>query len=184
MLEQVQAETSGDKVKLGNIIEALQGRGFGPVLLVPALIALLPTGGIPGVPSTCGILIFLVATQMVVGQKNPWMPSILKNVDFSRDKLNSAIDKAKPFTRKIDRWFNPRLQFLIQDPMNRVIALLCAVIGLSMIPLEIIPFAAAIPSLSIIFAAIGLTTKDGLVALIALIAFTGSAYLCITTFLL
>ena len=46
---------SGDTTSLGEVIERFEDRGFGPLLLMPALIALLPTGAIPGVPTLCGI---------------------------------------------------------------------------------------------------------------------------------
>ena len=41
----------GDRVSLGEVVEALGNRGDGPFLLVPALIEMSPVGGILGVPT-------------------------------------------------------------------------------------------------------------------------------------
>lgn len=48
LLNQMEDEQEG-KTRLGDVIARFEDRGFGPLLLMPALIALLPTGAIPGV---------------------------------------------------------------------------------------------------------------------------------------
>ncbi|MEZ5477657.1 MAG: exopolysaccharide biosynthesis protein [Thiolinea sp.] len=163
----MRAEAEGEELQLGSVVEALEGRGFGPILLAPALLALLPTGGIPGVPTTAGIIIFLVAIQMVFGKTSPWLPKRLREFSFSRDRFNSMLDKVLPVTRKLDAWFHTRLETLTRSPFNRVLALCCALLGLSMIPLELLPFAAAIPAAAIVLIALGLSTRDGVLILLA-----------------
>ena len=54
--------------------------------------------------------------------------------------------------------------------------------GLLMIPLELIPMAAAIPALAIIFAAIGLSTRDGIMLVLALVLFSVAGYWAGTEF--
>ncbi len=71
VLQRLQQEAEADNVAVGTLVDALNSRGFGPLLLAPALIALLPTGGIPGVPSLCGVLIFLIAIQGSMGDRSP-----------------------------------------------------------------------------------------------------------------
>lgn len=184
ILEQIRESTSDQAIELGDVVKQLQSRGFGPILLAPALIALLPTGAIPGVPSACGIMIFLVAIQMVFGQTHPWLPKKLKQLEFSRERFTKATSQAKPYTQKIDRWLRPRLNFLTDEPFNRITALACALIGLAMIPLELVPFAAAVPALAIALAAIALSTKDGILMVIASVVFIIALYLLINNFLL
>ena len=177
VLESVKENAEGEKVELGEVVEHLENRGFGPILLAPALVALLPTGAIPGIPSACGILIFLIAIQMAWGKKHPWLPKRLKSIGFSQDKLGTVIDKATPYTKKVDRWFKPRVSILSEGIVKRAVAVLCALAGLVMIPLELVPFAVMLPAFSIVLAAVGLSTEDGIVISIASIIMVSSFYL-------
>ncbi|GAA4356096.1 exopolysaccharide biosynthesis protein [Kangiella marina] len=177
VLQSVKENASGEKVELGEVVEHLENRGFGPILLAPALVALFPTGAIPGIPSACGILIFLIAIQMVWGKKHPWLPQKLKSIGFSQDKLAQVIDKSSPYTQKVDRWFKPRVSVLSQGVVKRLVALLCALAGLIMIPLELVPFAVMLPAFAIVLAAVGLSTEDGVVITLASLIMMGSFYL-------
>lgn len=177
VLESVKENAEGEKVELGEVVEHLENRGFGPILLAPALVALLPTGAIPGIPSACGILIFLIAIQMAWGKKHPWLPKRLKSIGFSQDKLGTVIDKATPYTKKVDRWFKPRVSILSEGIVKRAVAVLCALAGLVMIPLELVPFAVMLPAFAIVLAAVGLSTEDGIVIFIASIIMVSSFYL-------
>ncbi|GAB4199088.1 MAG: exopolysaccharide biosynthesis protein [Wenzhouxiangellaceae bacterium] len=177
VLEAVVDASDDDEVALCEIVDQLENRGFGPILLAPALIVLLPTGAIPGIPTACGTLIFLIALQMVWSDQSPWLPKRLKQVSFSHEKLSKAVQRIKPYTQKIDRCFKPRLTLLVEPPFSRVIATLIGLVGLSMIPLELVPFAAALPALAIILAAIGLSTKDGVMVIIAALVASGAFYL-------
>ena len=183
VLESVKENAEGEKVELGEVVEHLENRGFGPILLAPALVALLPTGAIPGIPSACGILIFLIAIQMAWGKKHPWLPQRLKSIGFSRDKLGQVIDKSAPVTKKIDRWFKPRILILSDGVVKRSVALLCALAGLMMIPLELVPFAVMLPAFAIVLAAVGLSTEDGIVITIASVIMVGSFYLLWTNYM-
>ena len=175
-------DTDNDKISLGDIVSSLEGRGFGPLLMAPALIAFLPSGAIPGVPSLCGILIALIAIQKVFGKSHPWIPSRLRKADFDRDRFSDGVDNITPITKRIDRLFKPRITFLFGPVISRLIAALCVIFGLLMIPLELIPMAAAIPALAIIFAAIGLSTRDGVMLILALILFSVAGYWAGTEF--
>ena len=52
-------EPDGDELSLVSVVETMQGRGFGPLLLAPTLMVLLPTGAIPGVPTLSALLILV-----------------------------------------------------------------------------------------------------------------------------
>lgn len=177
VLESVKENAEGEDVELGEVVEHLEHRGFGPILLAPALVALFPTGAIPGIPSACGILIFLIAIQMAWGKKHPWLPNKLTAIGFSQDKLGKVIDKVSPYTKKVDRWFKPRISILSEGIVKRLVALLCALAGLIMIPLELVPFAVMLPAFAIVLAAVGLSTEDGVVILIASVIMISSFYL-------
>jgi hypothetical protein len=157
-------KTTGE-VSVGDVVNKFESRGFGPLLLLPALIALLPTGAIPGVPSICGITLCIICLQMAFGDEHPWLPAVLKNRSLSHAKLESAVEKSRPYVVKAEKILTPRLTGLTQSPASRFVAVYCALFALSMIPLEVVPFAAAVPAFSITLTAVGMMSKDGAVLL-------------------
>ncbi|MDC8829532.1 exopolysaccharide biosynthesis protein [Alteromonas gilva] len=168
LMDDLLAKTDGD-VSVGEVVSKFESRGFAPLLLIPALIALLPTGAIPGVPTICGITLFMICLQMALGAGEPWLPKVLKERSLNHDKLKRAINKFKPYIVNAEKILTPRLTGLTDSPASRVIALYCALVSLSMIPLEVIPFAAAVPAFAITITAVGLLNKDGVVLLIGLL---------------
>ena len=176
LLDEMYDENS-DKTSLGKVIERFEDRGFGPLLLVPALVAPLPTGAIPGVPTICGITLFFICIQVAIGQKSPWLPRTLKEKEVDSDKLESAIDKAKPYVRKTEKLLKPRLTFLSDTPAKNVIAAYCAIAALCMIPLEALPFAVALPAFALCITALGMTNRDGVFLAIGMTLQLGTGYL-------
>lgn len=176
LLDEMYDEQS-EKTSLGEIIGRFEDRGFGPLLLVPALVALLPTGAIPGVPTICGVTLFFICIQVAIGQKSPWLPSALKEKEVDSDKLESAIDKAKPYVKKTEKLLKPRMTFLSDTPAKNIIAAYCAIAALCMIPLEAVPFAVALPAFALCITALGMTNRDGVFLTIGMTLQLGTGYL-------
>lgn len=171
--EAIDAINDSESMALSDIIERFEERAFGPLILIPALIAVLPTGAIPGIPSLCGIIIVLISIQLVLGQHTPWLPEQLSTKEIGGDKVMLKIQKIKPISEKISRWSYPRWESLTEETAEMAIAICCALAALCMIPLELIPFASAVPGIALILAGIGISTKDGL-----LIAAAGAVFAC------
>lgn len=180
LLDDIVDETDGEKTSIGELVKKLESRGLGAMFLVPAMIGILPTSAVPGVPSVCGLTLFLLAIQSVMGEPSPWLPKRLKSITVSRDQLIKGIDVMKPYIEKLDTIFKPRFKFMTMKWSKRVIALACGLTGLLMIPLELVPFLAALPALAVFLTAIGLTTNDGVVVLFGGAFSVGSIYLALT----
>lgn len=170
LLDHIQHQTGSGDLKAGDVVESLNSRGYGPLLLAPALLTALPTGGIPGVPSVTAILIILIAGQILMGSSTPWIPQYLANRSIKKQTFDEACDQAKPYTRQIDRYLKPRLRILTNETATRIVAGICIVLALTMPPLEFVPFAAIVPAFAILFFALGISAQDGLLILIGLIA--------------
>ena len=175
----VDDEDSG-KVSVGEIIDRFEDRGFGPLLLIPSLIALLPTGAIPGVPSVCGITLFLICIQVAVGRQSPWLPHKLTKQNISSDKLENAIDKAEPQIKRVEKLLRPRFTQVSQSPMKNIIAGYCAIAALCMIPLEALPFAVAVPAFALCITAVGMTNRDGVFIGVGSVMQLGTLYLVLS----
>lgn len=161
VLEDIDRQTGGDRLSAGDIVAAFEHRGFGPLLLAPALVVLLPTGGIPGVPTVVGLLIALVAGQMIAGRSEPWLPRRLREASIEGARYHKVYQKVLPATRVIDRVLRARLTMLVDPPAPRLIAILSVVLALTMAPLELVPFLGALPALVITLLGLGLTARDG-----------------------
>lgn len=174
VLDRLNEAVDGDRVALGRLVEALNQRGFGPLLLAPALIAMLPTGAVPGVPTICAVTIVLTAVQLAAGKRSPWLPAWLRRRELDRHSFGRAYKVARPVTSRLDRLIRPRLVVMVAEPVPRLLALLCCLLALLMIPLELIPLAAAMPASAIAFLGLGLSARDGVLIVVGLTAAAGA----------
>lgn len=161
-LEAIKDDTNGSKIALEDVVESMQRRGFGPLLMGPALLTVLPTGAIPGIPALCAVMIILIAVQIVAGRTHPWLPSRLKNFKFSRKKYSRALEKARPFTQWVDQHTHRRFEFFTKDPAPRLVAFISLLLAVAIIPIGFIPMVPALLAAPIVFFGVGLTAKDGL----------------------
>lgn len=168
ILRELVQTAAGEKISLGEIVQAFERRGFGPLLLVPSIILVLPTGAIPGMPIICGLMILFVTSQLALGYKTPWVPERLRGMRFESRILRNGVEKIMPIVSRIDRWTGRRFVWLVAPTFQRIIGLLCLLIALLIIPLGAIPFAIFLPSLVILFFSLGLVADDGLLIAIGL----------------
>lgn len=168
LLSRMRESFDGDQFTVQEMIEAIEDRGFGPLLLAPALFVLPPIGVIPGVPTLMAMVIVLLAGQLALGRRHPWLPRRLRTITIERKKFDLAYDRILPVTRRIDRLLYPSLPRLTRSPAPRLVAVACLVLALSMVPLELVPFAAAIPAAAIALLGLALSVRDGRLILAAM----------------
>lgn len=175
IVEEIREKAQGRKIKAGDLFDAVKSRGFGPLLIIPSLIVILPTGAIPGVPDVCAIIMILISAQIVAGRESPWIPKKIKKMSFSAAKMRKAMDKAEPVLQKIDDFSKRRLTVLTTPTAQRVFAALIVVMCCVSITVGMIPYVPALIALPIMIFAIGLTVGDGLLMLIGLFCVAGGA---------
>lgn len=155
------ARSGQSSVSVGDAVEAIGHRGYGPLLFVPALIAITPVGGVPGVPSLMALLIAIFAVQLLIGRDHVAMPAFLERRSVPDGKLRRAVKKLYPLGRWLDRWFPGRLSVLVGPPAHRLVALCSLLLCLAVPPLEVVPFAAAAPMGAIAIFGLAMTLRDG-----------------------
>lgn len=173
VLDQLDEKADGEKLTVGDMMHAFGGRGFGPLILAAALIEILPTGAIPGVPTLVAIVVVIFSVQLVLGRHSPWLPEKLRRKGFDRAKFDKTRNKVRPVTERVDRVLKPRLHPLITPFAARMVGGVCILLAITMPPLEFIPFMSSVPSAAIALLAVGLTARDGLMVLLGLIAAVG-----------
>lgn len=121
---------------------------------------------IPGVSTVFGAGIILISLAITLN-KLPWMPHIIANRKIDTQKLIPVLKRGVNVLKKIDRFLKPRISFFSSNIMNRINGLALIFAGiLLMMPLGLIPFSNTLPAIAILFLAIGISQRDGvLVAL-------------------
>ncbi len=159
----------GETVTLGEILDVLALRSIGPVLFIPALIAVLPLiGALPGVTWTMAGLILLISIQMIFTHNSHWAPDIIRKLSMSRSLLQKSLGWARKPARWIDRVTRARLAFLVHRPWARLIGVAIFLMAVVMFIVSVIPGAVVAPGLVVLILSIALITEDGLVGLVGL----------------
>ena len=162
-------DTPGDKVSFGDLLELWEDRTFGPIFtLLGLLIVLPPLGAIPGLPLIIGMVLILFAFQMMVGSTHPWVPETIENLSVSKKKVRKAHEKSQGVLQELDAWVTDRLSWAISQPARQIAAGVVMMLGLTLIPLEMVPFAVAVPGLAITMIGLAIFARDGLLMLLAL----------------
>ena len=169
-----------DRVAIGDIVGAFGSRSYGPVMLVPALIGISPVGGIPGVPTFLAITILLFAVQIAFGRDHLWLPGVLKNRSVEGEKLANAAEDMEGAGKFLDKIFHGRLEIFAGELAGRIAAIVVALLCLAVPPLELLPFAVALPMAVIAAFGIALTVRDGLLMLIGFMGSAAAFYVLIT----
>jgi hypothetical protein len=173
----VRDDPTPDSLTLGEVIDAVGHRTYGPLLLVIGLFAISPATIVPGMTWVAAALTLVVAGQMALGLRRIWMPASVLRVQLPRDALLSGLEKAKPWAKRVDGVLKPRLTFLSYPPFVNLIALLVIAAALITFPLGLIPLAPLAPGLAVVFFGLGMAARDGLWLALGTAAVAGAVWL-------
>lgn len=143
---------------VGEIIDALDERAFGLLILLFAIPCLVP--GLPGA-QLIAIPIFLLGLQMAAGKTEVWLPAQALRAQVKRSWIEAIagfVDKRLRWSERLSR---PRWVGLTKGFAERVIGLCVALAAITIM----LPITNTIPSLAITLIAVGLLQSDGLFAL-------------------
>lgn len=155
------------KVSIGDILDAIGNRSYGPALMIPALLELTPIGAIPGVPTFIAVILGLIALQMLFGKRHLWLPGFIRNRSVSAEKVEKSSKKLRKMAAFLDKWFHGRLKALTTGVPVRIAAVLIIGLCATVPPLELLPFASSGPMLAVAAFGLALMVRDGLLMLIA-----------------
>lgn len=164
-------DNAGPKVSVGDMIDALDERGYGPALAVIPLIELTPIGGIPGFPTLLAMIIAILAIRLLLGYEHFWAPDWLRRRRLKSSSVEKSLDWLRPLASRIDAGLHERLRPFVGDTGQRVACLVILILLLTVPPLEFIPFATSGPMIVIAIFGLAILFRDGL---LMLFAFLGS----------
>ncbi|MEC4987080.1 MAG: exopolysaccharide biosynthesis protein [Oscillatoria sp. PMC 1068.18] len=156
-------EERPDKVKLGEIFSLAGERLFGFLFVILALPSALPIPA-PGYSIPFGILMFLLAIQLIVGRQRPWLPSGMMNRSMKLSQAQGVVKAGIPWLRRIEAVSRPRISYICASFPGRVI--IGSAIALMSISMMIpIPGTNTLPAMGIFVTGFGLLEDDGVISL-------------------
>lgn len=160
----------GGRMSVDDVLAAFGPRAFGPLLLVPSLIAIMPViGALPGISWGCSALVVLVSIQFLLSSRKMWVPAFIRRANMPDAKFDAMLERMRPWFRRIGFLFIPRLEFLLHPVAVWFVGVLCFLLGLAMFVFSLIPGGIVIPAAAVLLLALALTTHDGLVLLFGLV---------------
>lgn len=158
LLTDFAARWQGGRVRLGDVVDVLEDRAYGLLLLILALPNVIPTP-IPGLSSIFGVPLVLVAAQLAAGRPHPWFPKALADRSLAAEDFRKVVERIVPWLERLERLTRPRLRQLCRPPSERLLAAFCLL--LSVILALPIPLGNILPALAISLIALGLIEHDG-----------------------
>jgi hypothetical protein len=154
VLKQLDAVAGEEGLRASAIIDRLDERAFGLLILLLSVPCLVP--GLPGA-QIIAIPIFLLAVQVLLGRKEPWLPRWFLQAQVRKSWINAIADFADKRMRWTERLSRPRWRALATGIGERVAALFMAGAALTVI----LPITNTIPSIALTLLSIGLIQRDG-----------------------
>nr|WP_263012107.1 exopolysaccharide biosynthesis protein [Laspinema sp. D2d] len=168
-------EERSEGVILADIILLAGERIFGFLFVFLSLPSALPVPA-PGYSTPFGIVIFILAVQLIAGAQRPWMPNKVMNHPIALSKVQGILKAGIPWLEKIELLSRPRLTYICKSlPGRVVIGSAIALMAISMmIP---IPGTNTLPAMGIFVTGFGLLDDDGAITL-------GGLVVCVMGFIL
>ena len=156
-------EVSTSKVSLKEVLDLAGERTFGFLFVLLALPSALPIPA-PGYSVPFGIVIFLLAVQLIAGRTRPWVPEGWKTRQFDLATVQKIIGAGIPWLRRLEAIARPRMTPVCTSlPGRTVIGVAIALMAVSMmIP---IPLTNTLPAIGIFVTGFGLLDDDGAISL-------------------
>lgn len=176
LLEDLIDAFPGDTVSVGELVDQLDLRAHGMLLLVLALPMCVPN--VPGISTIFGVLMLAPALQMVLGSRRLMLPRRVREWRVDCGALRNTFNLAISPLRRVEYLIKPRWSRLTRFPATILVGLQTLLMALVLIlP---IPFANWPPGMTVAMTALALLQRDGILMLLtipAAIASVASVYL-------
>lgn len=154
LLAEIREQDGGERISMGEIADATDGRAFGLLILILSLPETIPMIGLSAVLAAP---IVVLGVSLLVRGDDPPLPAWVQRRTLPRDKVQGAIRRTRRIVAWLDRVSRPRWPRLAHAA--RLQGLVCVAMGIVLA----IPF----PGINIVAAAavagtgIGVLQRDG-----------------------
>ncbi len=155
----------GERISMGTLVDTLEDRAFGLLLLIFALPCCLPF--LYGVPQVVALPMLFIAGQVAIGRHRPWLPAFLRNRSISTESFRDMAHRAKRYIGWFESIAKPRMTWLFSSPVERLLGLFLIAFSASiLVPL---PGTNTVPGIAVAIISIGFMEKDSLLIFIGTI---------------
>jgi hypothetical protein len=156
------AEGEPRRITVSELMEKFGGRAHGGLLLVFGLACTLPLP--PGGTTIFGMPLVLLAPQLMLGARSPWLPGGVRRGSMSTADLKRGLPRVMPWIQRVEAVTRPRLTFLFGSWGQRLIGLVCTLLALVLIlP---IPLGNILPAAAVTVLSLALVQRDGFLGLL------------------
>lgn len=176
LLDDLVESFPADKVAVGELVDRLDSRAHGVLLLVLALPMCVPN--VPGISTIFGVLMMAPAIQLVFGSRRLWLPRRVREWSVDCEALRRTLRVAIPPLTRVEYLIRPRWARLTRFPVTILVGL--QTLLMAFILILPIPFANWPPGMTVAMTALALLQRDGVLMLLtipAAIASVASVYL-------
>ncbi|XTZ19314.1 MAG: exopolysaccharide biosynthesis protein [cyanobacterium endosymbiont of Rhopalodia fuxianensis] len=160
-------EERASNVKLTDILSLAGERIFGFLFVTLALPSALPVPA-PGYSIPFGILMFLLAIQLIAGYEVLWFPEKIMKGSIKLETVQKFLEKGLPWLKKIEALTHPRMTYICTSSPGRVV-IGVAIALMSIFMMIPIPGTNTLPAIGIFVTAFGLQENDGFISLVGLV---------------
>ena len=165
ILQTVAQNSTAERITVGDLLRAMEGRAIAALLLVFAFPNILPTP--PGLAGILGLPLIYLSSQLMLG-RTPWLPPFISKRSITRETFVTLVTRAIPWLARAEKMLKQRLWPLASPPAQRFLGAVCLILSLVLaLP---IPFGNMLPSIAICVLALGLLERDGFWILAGLIS--------------
>ncbi len=157
------------------ILKLAGERSFGLFLAVLSFPSALPLPA-PGYSTPFGVVILLLALQMLAGRATPWLPPWVLRTSVERKQLQKWVQAGIPWLQRIEQVARPRWKQVCTSRLGQVwLGTWIGLMGIAMIiP---VPGTNTLPAMGVFVTAFGLLEEDGILCSLG-------SLLCVTAGLL
>ncbi|KAF0094573.1 MAG: Exopolysaccharide synthesis ExoD [Puniceicoccaceae bacterium 5H] len=160
------AGSENQPLNLGSLVDRVGEKGFGMLLVLLALPSALPIPA-PGYSTPFGIMLAILAGQMIVGKRMPVFPERFRKMRLNRKLADNMLSFAAKVFAKLEWFIRPRMKWIGGRMGQSMMGWLVLVMACLMIlP---IPYTNTFPAMVIFLIGIGLMEEDGLFSIFACI---------------
>jgi hypothetical protein len=152
-------------VRLRDVLEVMQGRGYNMLLVLLAFPFCTPIP-MPGVSTPFGLIIALVGLRLALGQK-PWLPVSLLEKRLPDGFFPRLLSATRRLIIWLECFLKPRLTRIMRWRLTRQsIGMMIGVSGLLLLLPLPIPFSNLLPAMTVVLLASALIEDDGFIAVL------------------
>ncbi|MEM6427492.1 MAG: exopolysaccharide biosynthesis protein [Cyanobacteria bacterium P01_D01_bin.128] len=152
-----------DKVTLKDILTLAGERTFGVLFVLLSIPSALPIPA-PGYSVPFGVVMLVLAIQLIIGRARPWLPQGWNRSAFDLSQVQGIVKAGIPWLRRIEKISRPRLKYICTSLPGRVI-IGCAIALMSISMMVPIPATNTLPAIGIFVTGFGLLDDDGAISL-------------------